>query len=147
LYLLRYLGNNSQLGKGFPKAWLRIFQRAPALGGDGAGATYSGVPEDHATIIVTMARAILDRHTSIDPVRRGAKYRESGSNQFDPAAADYVAVRHRSGVNSPRNLTLPERIRHLGTSMGPGCRAGETSPFLWNAFWGGNLRAVKVLGL
>lgn len=67
------------------------------------------VPEDHAHIYseavrrggtllsvrvedndVAMARAILDRHTSIDPVRRGTEYRESGWKQFDPAASDYV---------------------------------------------------------
>ena len=67
------------------------------------------VPEDHAHVYseavrrggtllsvrvedsdVAMARAILDRHTSIDPVRRGAEYRESGWKQFDPRAADYV---------------------------------------------------------
>ena len=67
------------------------------------------VPEDHAHVYseavrrggtllsvrvedndVTMARAILDRHTSIDPVRRGTEYRESGWKQFDPAASDYV---------------------------------------------------------
>ena len=69
----------------------------------------AGVPEDHAHVYseavrrggtllsvkvedsdVQMARAILDRHTSIDPVRRGAEYRESGWKQFDPADADYV---------------------------------------------------------
>jgi hypothetical protein len=69
----------------------------------------AGVPEDHAHVYseavrrggtllsvrvedsdVQMARAILDRHTSIDPVRRGAEYRESGWKQFDPAATDYV---------------------------------------------------------
>ena len=67
------------------------------------------VPEDHAHVYseavrrggtllsvrvedsdVQIARAILDRHTAIDPVRRGAEYRESGWKQFDPAAADYV---------------------------------------------------------
>lgn len=67
------------------------------------------VPEDHAhvyseairrgaTLIsvkvgdsdVALARAILDRHTSIDPVRCGAEYREAGWRQFDPAASDYV---------------------------------------------------------
>ena len=67
------------------------------------------VPEDHAhvyseairrgaTLIsvkvgdsdVALARAILDRHTSIDPVRRGVEYREAGWRQFDPAASDYV---------------------------------------------------------
>jgi hypothetical protein len=69
----------------------------------------AGVPEDHAHVYseavrrggtllsvrveqgdVTIARAILDRHTSIDPARRGAEYRESGWYQFDPAAADFV---------------------------------------------------------
>jgi hypothetical protein len=69
----------------------------------------AGVPEDHANVYsealrrggtlvsvkvedsdVHMARAILDRHTSIDPVRRGAEYRESGWKQFDPKASDYV---------------------------------------------------------
>ena len=69
----------------------------------------AGVPEDHAHVYseavrrggtllsvkveekdVVLARAILDRHTSIDPVRRGAEYRESGWKQFDPAASDYV---------------------------------------------------------
>jgi hypothetical protein len=68
-----------------------------------------GVPEDHAHVYseavrrggtllsvkveekdVVLARAILDRHTSIDPVRRGAEYRETGWKQFDPAASDYV---------------------------------------------------------
>ena len=39
---------------------------------------------------VTMARAILDRHTPIDPVRRGSEYRESGWKQFDPTASEYV---------------------------------------------------------
>ena len=67
------------------------------------------VPEDHAHVYseavrrggtllsvkveendVPLARAILDRHASIDPVRRGAEYRESGWKQFDPAASDYV---------------------------------------------------------
>ena len=67
------------------------------------------VPEDHAHVYseavrrggtllsvrvedndVAMARAILDRHTSIDPVRRGTEYRESGWKRFDPAASDYV---------------------------------------------------------
>ena len=67
------------------------------------------VPEDHAHVYseavrrggtllsvrvedndVAMARAILDRHTAIDPVRRGAEYRELGWKQFDPAASDYV---------------------------------------------------------
>ena len=61
----------------------------------------AGVPEDHANVYseavrrggtllsvkvedsdVQMARAILDRHTSIDPVRRGAEYRESGSSSI-----------------------------------------------------------------
>jgi hypothetical protein len=69
----------------------------------------AGVPEDHAHVYseavrrggtllsvkveesdVVLARAILDRHTSIDPVNRGAEYRESGWKQFDPAASDYV---------------------------------------------------------
>lgn len=69
----------------------------------------AGVPEDHAHVYseavrrggtllsvrvedsdVQMARAILDSHTSIDPVRRGAEYRESGWKQFDPDAAEYV---------------------------------------------------------
>ena len=69
----------------------------------------SDVPEDHAhvyseairrgaTLIsvkvgdsdMALARAILDRHTSIDPVRRGAEYRETGWRQFDPSALDYV---------------------------------------------------------
>lgn len=67
------------------------------------------VPEDHAHVYseavrrgatllsikvdendVPLARAILDRHSSIDPVHRGAEYRESGWKQFDPAASDYV---------------------------------------------------------
>jgi hypothetical protein len=67
------------------------------------------VPEDHAhvyseairrgaTLIsvkvgdsdVALVRAILGRHTSIDPVRRGAEYREAGWRQFDRAASDYV---------------------------------------------------------
>ena len=67
------------------------------------------VPEDHAHVYseairrggtlvsikvedkdVVLARAILDRHTSIDPVRRGAEYRKAGWKQFDPAASDYV---------------------------------------------------------
>ena len=69
----------------------------------------AGVPEDHAHVYseavrrgatllsvkveendVALARAILDRHASIDPVHRGAEYRESGWKQFDPAASDYV---------------------------------------------------------
>ena len=69
----------------------------------------AGVPEEHAHVYseavrrggtllsvkvedsdVQMARGILDRHTSIDPVSRGAEYRESGWKQFDPAAADYL---------------------------------------------------------
>ena len=69
----------------------------------------AGVPEDHAHVYseavrrggtllsvkveekdVVLARAILDRHTSVDPVRRGAEYREAGWKQFDPAASDYV---------------------------------------------------------
>ena len=69
----------------------------------------AGVPEDHAHVYseavrrggtllsvkvgendVALARAILDRHTSIDPVHRGAEYRKSGWKQFDPAASDYV---------------------------------------------------------
>jgi hypothetical protein len=69
----------------------------------------AGVPEDHAHVYseavrrggtllsvkveekdVVLARAILDRHTSVDPVRRGAEYRETGWKQFDPAASDYV---------------------------------------------------------
>jgi hypothetical protein len=69
----------------------------------------AGVPEDHAHVYseavrrggtllsvkveekdVVLARAILDRHTSIDPVRRGAEYREAGWKHFDPAASDYV---------------------------------------------------------
>jgi hypothetical protein len=69
----------------------------------------AGVPEDHAHVYseavrrggtllsvkveekdVVIARAILDRHTSVDPVRRGAEYRETGWKQFDPAASDYV---------------------------------------------------------
>lgn len=67
------------------------------------------VPEDHAHVYfeavrrggtllsikvedsdAPLARAILDRHTSIDPVRRGAEYREAGWKQFDPAASDFV---------------------------------------------------------
>ena len=67
------------------------------------------VPEDHAHVYseavrqggtllsirveendAALARAILDRHASIDPVRRGAEYRESGWKRFDPAASDYV---------------------------------------------------------
>lgn len=67
------------------------------------------LPEDHAHVYseavrrggtllsvrvedneVSLARAILDRHTSIDPVRRGAEYRETGWKRFDPAASDYV---------------------------------------------------------
>ena len=67
------------------------------------------VPEDHAHVYseavrrggtlvsvkveeneVALARAILDRHTSIDPVRRGSEYREAGWKQFDPADSDYV---------------------------------------------------------
>ena len=67
------------------------------------------VPEDHAHVYseairrgatllsikvrdedVSLARAILDRHTSVDPVRQGEEYRKSGWRQFDPAASDYV---------------------------------------------------------
>ena len=69
----------------------------------------SGVPEEHANVYseavrrggtllsvrveekdVTMARAILDRHTPIDPVLRGSQYRETGWKHFDPTASDYV---------------------------------------------------------
>jgi hypothetical protein len=39
---------------------------------------------------VKLARAILDRHTSIDPIRQGEEYRKSGWKRFDPAASDYV---------------------------------------------------------
>ena len=69
----------------------------------------AGVPADHAHVYseavrrggtllsvrvgdsdLPMARSILDRHASIDPVRRGAEYRKSGWRQFDPSAPDYV---------------------------------------------------------
>jgi hypothetical protein len=69
----------------------------------------ANVPEDHAHVYseairrgatlvsvrvedneAKLARAILDRHTSIDPVRQGDEYRRSGWQQFDPAASDYV---------------------------------------------------------
>ena len=49
---------------------------------------------------VRLARAILDRHTSIDPVRQGEEYRKSGWQQFDPAASAHV----------PENIEL-ERMR------------------------------------
>jgi hypothetical protein len=69
----------------------------------------AGVPEEHAHVYseavrrggtllsvqvddneVKLAQAILDRHTSIDPVRQGEEYRTSGWKQFDPAVSEYV---------------------------------------------------------
>ena len=52
------------------------------------GATLLSIKVDEND--VPLARAILDRHSSIEPVHRGAEYRESGWKQFDPAASDYV---------------------------------------------------------
>jgi hypothetical protein len=38
-----------------------------------------------------LARAILDRHTSIDPVKRAEEYRKTGWKRFDPSvSSDYV---------------------------------------------------------
>jgi hypothetical protein len=38
-----------------------------------------------------LVRAILDRHTSIDPVKQGDEYRKSGWKRFDPSvSSDYV---------------------------------------------------------
>jgi hypothetical protein len=70
----------------------------------------ANVPEEHAHVYsealrrgaslvsvrvedneVELARAILDRHTSIDPVTKREEYRKSGWKQFNPAvSSDYV---------------------------------------------------------
>jgi len=70
----------------------------------------ANVPEEHAHVYsealrrgaslvsvrvedkdVELARAIMDRHTSIDPVRKREEYRKSGWKHFDPAvSSDYV---------------------------------------------------------
>jgi hypothetical protein len=70
----------------------------------------ANVPEEHAHVYsealsrgaslvsvrvedneVELARAILDRHTSIDPVTKREEYRKSGWKHFNPAvSSDYV---------------------------------------------------------
>lgn len=70
----------------------------------------ANVPEEHAHVYsealrrgaslvsvrvedneVELARAILDRHTSIDPVKQSEEYRKSGWKRFDPSvSSDYV---------------------------------------------------------
>ena len=93
--------------------WLASTVFGAAAGGVAGGLVGTlidaDVPEDHAHVYSeavrrggtllsvrvedsdeSMARAILDRHTAIDPVRRGAEYREAGWKKFDPAADDYV---------------------------------------------------------
>jgi hypothetical protein len=89
-----------------------------ALGAFAGGVTGSilgalidaNVPEEHAHVYsealrrgaslvsvrvedkdVELARAIMDRHTSIDPARKREEYRKSGWKHFDPSvSSDYV---------------------------------------------------------
>ena len=89
-----------------------------ALGAFAGGVTGSilgalidaNVPEEHAHVYsealrrgaslvsvrvedneVELARAILDRHTSIDPVKQEEEYRKAGWKRFDPSvSSDYV---------------------------------------------------------
>ncbi|HUQ34946.1 MAG TPA: hypothetical protein VM144_01065 [Aestuariivirga sp.] len=95
------------LGPVVAAGWLAT--TALGAGGIVGALVEADVPEDHAHVYseairrgatllsikvrdedVSLARAILDRHTSVDPVRQGAEYRKSGWRQFDPAASDYV---------------------------------------------------------
>ena len=70
----------------------------------------ANVPEEHAHVYsealrrgaslvsvraedqdIELARSIMDRHTSIDPVRKREEYRKSGWKHFNPAvSSDYV---------------------------------------------------------
>lgn len=101
------------LGPVVAAGWLATTALGAVAGGVTGGLVgalmNADVPEDHAHVYseavrrgatllsikveerdIPLAQAILERHTSIDPVRRGAEYRESGWKQFDPAAADFV---------------------------------------------------------
>jgi hypothetical protein len=99
--------------------WL-IAALAGAAAGAGVGAaaggivgsmTTSGVPEDHAQVFaegvrrggalvsvraqpdkVELIRSVLNRHSPVDPVTRGAAYRKAGWRAFDETATQYTAA-------------------------------------------------------